>query len=67
MFEWIEIQIGRFTNFISDAKEDIAEFDEHLQEEIVKYRNKQCGKAAIFGAIVGIAAFWALQGIIRSF
>ena len=63
MFEWIEKQIGRFTNFLSDAKEDIAAFDEKVQAEIVEYRNKQCGKAAIFGAVVGAAAAFALQAI----
>lgn len=51
--EWIELQVGRFTNFLSDAKEDIASFDEHVQAEIVKYNNKQCGKAAIVGAVIG--------------
>lgn len=51
--EWIELQVGRFTNFLSDAKEDIASFDAHVQAEIIKYNNKQCGKAAIVGAVVG--------------
>lgn len=60
---WIEKQIGRFTNFLSDAKEDIAAFDEKVQAKIVEYRNKQCGKAAIFGAVVGAAAAFALQAI----
>lgn len=63
MFAWIEEQIGRFTNFLSDAKEDIAALDEKLQEKVIKYRNKQCGKAAIFGIVIGVAATFALQTI----
>lgn len=54
MFQWIEEQIGRLTNFCEDAKEDIEAFDEHVQEEIVKYSNKQCGKATIIGCIIGV-------------
>lgn len=53
LIEWIELQVGRFTNFLSDAKEDLVAFDEHVQAEIVKYNNKQCGKAAIVGAVIG--------------
>ena len=52
--EWLETQIGRFTNFLGDAKEDIQKFDDHVQEEIEKYRNKQCGKAAIAGFTLGL-------------
>ncbi len=52
--EWLEIQVGRFTNFLSDAKEDIQKFDDHVQTEIEKYRNKQCGKAAIVGFVAGL-------------
>lgn len=51
---WLEETIGRFTNFLSDAKEDIQEFDDHVQGEIEKYRNKQCGKAAIVGFALGL-------------
>lgn len=63
MFSWIEEQIGRLTNFLSDAQEDIAALDEKLQEKVIKYRNKQCGKAAIFGIVIGVAATFALQTI----
>lgn len=63
MFSWIEEQIGRLTNFLSDAQEDIAALDEKLQEKVIKYRNKQCGKAAIFGIVIGVAATFALQAI----
>ncbi len=52
--EWIEVQVGRFTNFLGDAKEDIQKFDEHIQGEIEKYNNKQCGKAAIVGFVLGL-------------
>lgn len=54
LLNWLEVQVGRFTNFLSDAKEDLAAFDEHTREEIEKYRNKQCGKAAIAGLVVGV-------------
>lgn len=63
MFSCIEEQIGRLTNFLSDAQEDIAALDEKLQEKVIKYRNKQCGKAAIFGIVIGVAATFALQAI----
>lgn len=63
MIEWIEKQIGRFINFLSDAKEDIAEIDDKFQDKIIEYRNKQCGKAAIFGAVVGAVVTFALQAI----
>ena len=56
IIEWFEVQVGRFTNFLSDAKEDLVAFDEHVQNEVIKYRNKQCGKAAIVGAILGVVA-----------
>lgn len=52
--EWLEIQVGRFTNFLSDAKEDVQNFDDHVQAEIEKYNNKQCGKAAIVGFCIGL-------------
>lgn len=61
--EWLETQVGRFTNFLSDAKEDIQNFDEHIQGEIVKYNNKQCGKAAIVGFCVGVLLFALLDRI----
>lgn len=61
MFNWIEEQIGRLMNFFIDAKEDIAAFDEHVQAEIIKYRNKQCGKAAIVGFIIGVAVVLAIS------
>ena len=51
---YLEEQVGRFTNFLTDAKEDIQEFDEHVQNEIEKYNNKQCGKAAIVGFAIGL-------------
>ena len=54
LITWLEIQVGRFTNFLSDAKEDIQKFDDHVQEEIEKYNNKQCGKAAIVGFALGL-------------
>lgn len=54
LLNWISTQIGRFTNFLSDAQEDIKKFDEHAQGEIEKYRNKQCGKAAIVGFVTGL-------------
>lgn len=54
LIEWIEEQIGRFTNFLGDAKEDIQKFDDHVQGEIEKYNNKQCGKAAIVGFVIGL-------------
>ena len=54
LITWLEETIGRFTNFLSDAKEDIQEFDDHVQGEIEKYRNKQCGKAAIVGFTLGL-------------
>jgi chloramphenicol O-acetyltransferase len=54
LIEWLEEQIGRFTNFLSDAKEDVQKFDDHVQEEIEKYNNKQCGKAAIVGFAIGL-------------
>ena len=34
IIEWFEVQVGRFTNFLSDAKEDLVAFDEHVQNEI---------------------------------
>ena len=67
MFGWIEEQIGRLMNFFIDAKEDIAAFDAHVQAEIIKYNNKQCGKAAIVGCIVGIVATLAIEAIFRAF
>lgn len=67
MLNWIETQIGRFMNFLMDAKEDIADFDEHVQEEIAKYNNKQCGKAAIVGTIIGVAGTLAVQALLRTF
>lgn len=54
LIEFLEIQIGRLANFLSDAQEDIKKFDEHAQGEIEKYRNKQCGKAAIVGFATGL-------------
>ena len=51
--EWLELQVGRFANFLSNAKEDLSAFDTHVQEEIIKYNNKQCGKSAIVGAVIG--------------
>ena len=54
LITWLEETIGRFTNFLSDAKEDIQKFDDHVQGEIEKYRNKQCGKAAIVGFTLGL-------------
>lgn len=67
MFTWIETQIGRFMNFLMDAKEDIADFDEHVQDEIAKYNNKQCGKAAIVGVIIGVAGTLAAESVLRMF
>lgn len=54
LITWLEIQVGRFTNFLSDAKDDIQKFDDHVQDEIEKYNNKQCGKAAIVGFGIGL-------------
>ena len=54
LITWLEIQVGRFTNFLGDAKEDIQKFDDHVQDEIEKYNNKQCGKAAIVGFAIGL-------------
>lgn len=67
MIEWIEKQIGRFINFLSDAKEDIAEIDDKFQDKIIEYRNKQCGKAAIFGVIIGVIGTLAFEAILRVF
>ena len=63
IIEWLEIQVGRFTNFLSDAKEDVQKFDDHVQEEIEKYNNKQCGKAAIVGFGIGLLFSVLLQEI----
>jgi hypothetical protein len=63
LIEWLEEQIGRFTNFLSDAKEDVQKFDDHVQEEIEKYNNKQCGKAAIVGFGIGLLFSVLLQKI----
>lgn len=63
IIEWLEIQVGRFTNFLSDAKEDVQKFDDHIQEEIEKYNNKQCGKAAIVGFGIGLLFSILLQEI----
>lgn len=52
--EWLEIQLGRFANFLGDAKEDVQKFDDHIQAEVEKYSNKQCGKAAIVGFVLGL-------------
>lgn len=40
--------------FIKTAA-DLKEFDEHVQNEVQKYSNKQAKKAFIAGAIVGVA------------
>ncbi len=53
IIEWIEVQVGHFTNFLNTAKEDLKEFDEKTQAKIKEYNNKQCGRAAIFGAVIG--------------
>lgn len=62
--EWIEQQIGRFTNFLSDAKEDLQAFDEHVQDEIIKYRNKQCTKAFLVGLAIGVAVYAIVDRIV---
>lgn len=66
MFTWIEEQIGKLINFIVGAKEDLHEFDEKMQEKIAKYHNKECGKAAIFGAIIAVAATLAVEALFRT-
>lgn len=40
--------------FIKTAT-DLKEFDEHVQNEVQKYSNKQAKKAFIAGAVIGIA------------
>lgn len=57
LIEWLEQQVGRFANFLSDAKEDLQAFDEHVQDEIIKYSNKQCTKAFIVGAVIGVVVY----------
>lgn len=54
IIEWLELQVGRFANFLGDAKEDIQKFDDHIQEEIEKYSNRQCGRAVIVGFVIGL-------------
>lgn len=52
--DWLEKQAVRFTNFLNTAREDLIAFDEHQREEIEKYCNKQCEKAALTGIGVGL-------------
>lgn len=52
IIEWLEIQIGRFTNFLNINKVDLKEFDKKVQAKIEEYNNKQCGRAAIFDTVV---------------
>ena len=37
--EWLLEQIGRLTNFLSSASEDIEDFTVNVQNRIEKYRN----------------------------
>lgn len=64
--EWIEKQIGRLINFFVDAKEDLNQFDTKIQNKIAEYRNKQCGKAAIFGIVIGVIGTVAVEKIIQA-
>lgn len=61
--EWLLEQIVRLTNFLSSASEDIEDFTVNVQNRIEKYRNKQCGKACIFGIVVGAVALLVLQAV----
>ena len=56
--EWLLEQIGRLTNFLSSASEDIEDFTVNVQNRI-----KQCGKACIFGIVVGAVALLVLQAV----
>ncbi|WP_293719857.1 hypothetical protein [uncultured Phascolarctobacterium sp.] len=75
IFAWIEEQLGRIANFCSDAIEDLKAADEKLSEkldelddkaraEIKKYNNRQCGKAAVFGIVVGVLLCLGIKMII---
>ena len=56
--EWLLEQIGRLTNFLSSASEDIEDFTVNVQNRIEKY-----GKACIFGIVVGAVALLVLQAV----
>ena len=43
--------------------EHIEDFTVNVQNRIEKYRNKQCGKACIFGIVVGAVALLVLQAV----
>jgi hypothetical protein len=45
--------IDKLISFLVDTKEDLQAFDEHVQEEIMKYRNQQCTKAFLVGCFIG--------------
>lgn len=51
--------IDKLINWLIGAKADLNEFDEHVQNEIVKYSNKQVKKTAVvcgaLGLIIGFA------------
>jgi uncharacterized membrane protein len=44
--------------------EDLKGFDAHLQEEMQKYANKQCKKALLAGAIIGMIVSIAVKDYI---
>lgn len=44
--------------------EDLKGFDAHLQEEMQKYANKQCEKAFLVGAIIGVVLGIAVKSYI---
>lgn len=62
--EWLMKQIDRLASFLFDAKEDIQAFDEHIQEEVVKYKNKQCIKAFAVGLAIGVVIYALLDRFI---
>lgn len=62
--EWLMKQIDRLANFLFDAKEDLQAFDEHVQQEIVKYKNRQCTKAFAVGVAIGVIVYALLDRFI---
>ena len=46
--------IDKLINFLVGAKSDLKEFDEHVQNEITKYSNKQIKKTAIVCGTLGL-------------
>ena len=46
--------IDKLINWLTDAKTDLQEFDEHIQNEITKYSNRQVKKAAVVCGMIGL-------------